>query len=548
MQKLLLSSSFIAFFAPVLLLLLPSFKLSVSYSIPFFLFLEYVINTVILSFGVGVLTLIFGVGSACVVSFVQFPGRNFVKYMLFLPLAVPPYVSALGYASVLEFSGPFCTLVRDGIGIDASCNIRSVWGAIFVLSISFYPYIYSIVLARLSSVGSLVAVSRMCGKTFLQTALQVLVPVSRPAIVAGLALVLMEVISDFGVVQFFGVQTLSTGIYRAWFLLHDSVWASRLVLILLAFIVCLMYMEKKSRKLAFYSDCHLGDVESCWKFSGKKGVSALLALVGLPFFGFIMPILSLIFLSAESNWNTSILSLTFNSFLIALIASFIVIFAAAFLTYLSCEKKISQGIFQFSTLGYAIPGLVVGMSVMNFLSYSTQIVDFISELFFTQGTNLLLIGTFSALLYSYVFRFLALGTSNLQSGMEKIPKEIHWTLKLMGKTGFANMAFFYTPMMIRYIVSGFILVFVDVLKELSATLVVRPFNFDTMSTKVYELVMDERYADAAFPALISTGVCFLSIIVLIKLLYSKSLHNSGKKGSIKCFCDVCINGKSEVYC
>lgn len=548
MQKLVGTGIFLVFIAPIFFLVLLSFRLDSFYHVPFGLFFEYLVNTFALGFGVGFLSFVFGVGSACSIAFLRFPGRRFVRYLLFLPLAVPPYVSALGYSYVLEFSGPICTLLRENFGIYFSFNIRSIWGTIFVMSISFYPYVYIITLSRLASAGNFVAVSRMCGKSFLQTVFKVLIPLARPSIIAGLVLVLMEVVSDFGVVQFFGVQTFATGIYRAWFLLHDSIWASRLVSILMLIIASLIFVEKKSRRNTSYEEFSSGNTVSSWDVSGKRAIGIFATLFLLPFFGLIFPVASLIFLSVGSSFDLSIFGLIVNSVSISVVTSVLTIAVASTLIYLNYEKKISTSIFQLSTFGYAIPGLVVGIGIINFLSYGIQAVDFIHQIIFAKATDLLLIGTFTSLVYSYVFRFLALGTSNLQSGIERIPCLIGWSLKLMGKGGFFNTASFYLPMMIRYVASGFVLIFIDTIKELSATLAVRPFNFDTMSTKVYDLVMDERYADAALPALISTCVCLCSIVLLMRLLYSKNLHSSRGQVKINCLCDVCMGKKDGSYC
>ncbi|AHX11246.1 binding--dependent transport system inner membrane component family protein [Neorickettsia helminthoeca str. Oregon] len=538
MQKLVCNGLIFLFFAPTLSLILPSFNSYEPGGVFNWLLGEYVLNTLIILSGVGFLTFVFGVGAACAVTFLRFPGRGLLRVLLFLPLAVPGYITALSYVQFFDFSSDFSLFFREVFGFKHLFRIQSLYGAIFVMSVAFYPYVYMFSLARITSAGNFVAISRSCGKSFLATMLEVVIPVARPAIVGGLTLVLMEVISDFGIMQFFGLQTVVTGIYRKWFLLNDVIGASRLILFLLTFVALMIFLEKTSRQNAFYGNGVVNyDINPCWSLTPLKGMTVTIVLSLLPLFGIGFPIFSLISMTLNATPDYQLFSLIIGSVQIALFASFLTILIAFFFVYMKRKKKIGAALFQMSNLGYSIPGLVVGMGIINFFTSSSSILSY----FTFSGFQILTAGTFTALMYSYIFRFLALGCNSIQSGIEKIPSEISWTMRLVGKNSFLDAIQVYSPMLIRYLVSGVILIFLDTLKELPATLLVRPFNFETMSIRVYELVVDERYNDAAVPALIMTAICLAVILFLIKSMYSRGLHNRKKGARIGCLCDVCLS-------
>ncbi|KYH12416.1 ABC transporter permease [Neorickettsia sp. 179522] len=543
MQKVLLNGLILLFFAPTLSLILPSFSPYGFVCSSCWLFGEYLLNTLALLSGVGFLTFVFGVGSACAVTFLSFPGRRLLRMLLFFPIAVPGYIMALSYVQFFGFSSEFSTFLRDVFGVQHLLRINSLYGAIFVMSVAFYPYVYILCLARISSIGGAIAISRSCGKSFLSSMLEVVIPIARPAIVGGITLVLMEVISDFGIMQFFGLQTFVTGIYRKWFLLNDVIGASRLILFLLLFVVGMIFLEKLLRQGALYSNV-IGDprLDCCWHLKGYKAVLVPLLLSLLPLSGLVFPIVSLAVLSIDAVPDYKLLSLTFKSIQIALIVSFFTILVASFFVYMEKKKKIGATAFQLSNLGYSVPGLVVGMGIINFFASGSSFLSYVP----LPGLHIFTIGTFTALIYAYVFRFLALGSNSIKSGMEKIPNEIPWTMMLIGKSGFIDTVRVYSPMLVGSLVSAAMLIFLDTLKELPLTLLVRPFNFETMSTRVYELVMDERYEDAAMPALIMTAICIVITWFLTRSTYAGDLRNLKKRSKIGCFCDVCL-GKNGCF-
>lgn len=535
------------FLMPVLMLLVPMFKTSTGYVISFSILTEYTLNTLYLVLGVSVLTLIFGVGSACVVTFLKFPGRSLLKYVLILPLAIPGYISALAYIKAFEFSGPIFTFLREVLGITFFFKVQSLSGAILIISLSLYPYIYILTLTRFASLGNFIAISRTCGKSFLQTMVHVAIPIARPSIVAGLSIVLMETVAEFGLTQMLGVHTLTTGIYRSWFLLHDNIWAARLVFIVLLFSFILIFIEKKSRKCSQYYNILNSNIDSTWSISKRSALLALLLTTSLPILGFFLPVLTLINLASESAFDYSVAQLIINSVNVAFVSSLITILLGLLVIYLSRKEKKHSVILDLSTFGYAVPGVIVAMGILSFLGLVGEHLNGALESIFSGSVNVMFIGTFFALMYSYSFRFLSLGTNTLQAGFDKVPKELEWNLKLMGKNTFFNSFNIFFPMLARSFFSGFILIFLDIIKELPATLIIRPFNFETMSTRVYELVLDERYYDAAVPALIITGLGVCSIVFLMRILHSSSLHKRRKGDKVNCLCEVCLNTRNECY-
>lgn len=562
--------------APTLLLVIPAFNFghisnvdleqtTQAYLIPNKLLVEYIINTLLLMLGVGILVTFFGVGSACLVTFFQFPGRDLLKYLLFFPLAIPAYITAFSYTYTFEFASPLYTFVREDFGIYLP-QIKNIWGAIFIMSLAFYPYIYMFTLTRIGSLGNFVAVSRCCGRSAFYTMLHVVIPLSRPAIMAGLALVLMEVLADFGVAQFFSISTFTTGIYRSWFLLHNNIVAGKLIFILLIFTVALLLAEKAARNKRNYNNNLGNNLNIYWQLKGYKSLGTIICLSFLPFFGFVLPLTPLFFWAFNKGIDYKALNLIIDTFNIALIASFITVSISILILYLIYRDRAkpasrSRGWPRFtfahilgyiSNLGYAIPSIIVAIGILNFLGQGVSLFNSVSEFIFGNifgdKFKLIIIGTFFALIYSYVFRFLALSNNSLEIGMKKIPQELHWNLQLMDKNSFLEVVKAYYPMLIRNVCSALILVFIDIIKELPATLVVRPFNFETLSTRIYELIMDERYKEAAFPSLMITLVGVLSIIFLIKMLYAKNLHSQNNTVKINnCICDVCLNIKNECY-
>lgn len=534
--------------APILFLIKPILLLGEEWYFPMPLFGEYIINSLLLASGVAGTSFIFGTASACLINFYNFPGKSLLSTALLLPLALPAYISAYSYTYIFEFAGPIPTFLRETLKIVNFPNIKSIWGAILIMSLSLYPYVYILVSARLSSLGNMLVISKSLGKSFFYSILTVILPACRPTIVTAIALVLMESLADFGVVQFFAIPTFTTGIYRAWFLTHNELGASILTIILLAFILLIIYLEYASRKKKTYFNLLSNpQLEIIWNLEGWKAICAIFTCSLLPFLGFVLPILPLLKGITRATFTFSFGALLINSVVLSLISALIIVTLALLLNYMVRHNLIYKGWLRFISLGYAIPGIIVGAGVVGFLGDFFNLLNFSLDSILGKKLAFTLIGTFSALIYAYIFRFLSLANSSIEAGLNKIPKEIDWSVAMLGKKGLEGFISIYLPLIKKNILAATILVFIDIMKELPTTLILRPFNFNNMATRTYELVSEEMYQEAAWPALSLIFIATFSIIVLHKLLEVGNLHKKASNDTLNYSYNVNVSYKNE-YC
>ena len=503
-------------------------------------FHRYILNTLILAGSVGLVTAILGTISAMCVTFFDFRGRSFFQFILLLPLAFPAYITAFTYGYIFEFAGPVQTFLRECFHWNHFPNIRSLGGAIIVMSLAFYPYVYMLMRANFVALGDMINTARLMGKSTRNILLGVILPISRPALVSGVLLVIMEVIADFGTPQFFSVDTFTTGIYRTWFLLNDYPSAARLACIILAFVLSLIFMERHSRRNNSYSGLinDKGHVHR-WeltKTSHKIFVYSFCVIV--PLMGFALPTIQLLCWSIEVNHllDMSILYFIGNSVLIAGISSAIIVTLAIFLAYCLRRRTSSERFIRIANMGYAIPSSVIAVGIIIFLGGVSKYISVISYQYFGINVNIMLIGTTFALLYAYTIRFLSVSMGAMESGFNKIPREFDWVSSMLGHNNYKTCISVHIPMLIKSITVAFLLTFIDVVKELSATLIVRPFNFETVATRTYDLIMDERYREASFPALVLVMIGMFSILVMTRFLQGKNLsaqHNYVKDCTVE---------------
>ncbi|HSR62756.1 MAG TPA: iron ABC transporter permease [Gammaproteobacteria bacterium] len=496
---------------------------------------EYIINSLILMLGVGTLTTILGVIPAWLVTMCRFPGSRLLEWALLLPIAIPAYIIAYTYTGVLDVSGPVQTFLRESLDLQYGDYwfppIRSIGGAIAMLSFVLYPYIYLITRAAFieQSICALeVARTLGCGpyKTFFRVAL----PLARPAIIVGLSLVLMETLADYGTVQYFGIAAFTTGIFRTWFGLGNSAAAAQLSGLLLLFVAVLIYIEYLSRKRQRYH--HTSSRYSDLRPSQLERGRAMLALFtcALPvLLGFIIPV---IFLArwASITWpdvvDSDFYGLVTNSVLLAGTAAFIATFIALYMAY---GKRQYPGVFtklavNTAGMGYAIPGTVIAVGVMMPFAWLDRNIDTWFRSQFDISTGLLLSGTLFAVLFAYTVRFLAVSLKTVDAGLGKIKPSMDEAGRSVGMKPLTLIRRVHMPMMRGSLLTAILLVFVDVLKELPATLILRPFNFNTLAIKAYELANEERLADAACPAL---AIVLTGIIPVIILSHSISRSRPG---------------------
>ncbi|MDM8335398.1 ABC transporter permease [Wolbachia pipientis] len=484
------------------------------------LFPEYILNTLILMIGVGSISFIFGMIPAWLITFFSFPGSRIFEVALFFPISIPGYIVSFVYVNALEFSGPTQSLLRElfhwNKGDYWFPEIKSLGGGILVMGFSLYPYVYILVRSSLKNVGNSVTIASTLGFSSLQSLFSVVIPSIRPSIIAGLSLVLMEIITDFGTPQFLAIDTFTTGIYRTWFLLRDKYLAVILAVAELVFIAALITIEKILQKKGIsYSAINTNsDYHNKRNISGTVQLIFAYAMCILPILiGFALPIVPLIYWSIEEGffiYEARFYNIVANSFSLSFITALISISIAIVIGYTARKNKIINNITRLISLGYAIPNAIIAISLIIFLS---KISSFVTQYI----VEISLVGTIGALIYSYLFRFFAISFKAIESGLKKTPSEIEWTAYTMGHGPISTCLNVHIPLIRKSILSGFLLVFMDTIKELTATLIVRPFNFETISTRIYELVSDERYREAAPFSLVIVIIGLVSTIVLFKL-------------------------------
>lgn len=490
---------------------------------------DYVRNSIALMLGVAGGTLSIGVLTAWLVTQYRFPGRDALVWLALLPLAMPAYIIAYTYTGMMDFAGPVQTTLRETF--DWSANdywfpqVRSLGGAIVMLSLVLYPYVY--LLARsafLEQSPSLNDAGRLLGAGPVRRFFRVSLPMARPAIVAGLSLALMETLADFGTVQYFGVPVFTTGIFRTWFGLGDSAAAAQLSAMLMSFVFILIMLERWSRRRAQYH--HVGHRSRPLELTQLTGGRAALAasLCALPpVLGFFIPTLQLAawaVQTAPKMLDREFLELALNSFGLALAAACIAVFVAVIVAY---GKRLHgtplvQIAARISGMGYAVPGTVIAVGVMIPFAWIDRTVDAWMRDSFGVSSGLLLSGTLFILLFAYTVRFLAVSLQTVEAGLGKITPHTDDAARSLGYKPREILTRVHIPCINGALLTAVLIVFVDVLKELPATLILRPFNFNTLAVRTYELASDERLADASLSAIAIVLVGILPILVLSRAI------------------------------
>lgn len=486
---------------------------------------EFIRNTIILCFGVGLGVSSIGITAAWLTTMHDFPGRRFFEWALVLPLAVPAYVMAYAYTDFLQFVGPVQSWLRETFGWRAGDywfpDVRSVGGAVAMFIFVLYPYVY--LLARtafLERAGGMLEAGRSLGLGAWRCFFQVSLPLARPALVAGTALALMETLADYGTVAYFGVQTFTTGIYRAWFSLGDRTAAAQLAALLLGFVILVLVLEHLSRGRARFNNT-----------SRQAGPPARIELVGarawlasfacfMPLLlGFLLPgglLLHMALVEGDAHFGPRFLTLARNSFLLAAVSAVLAVGIAVLLAYASrlARSPVPAAANRIVGLGYAVPGSVIAVGV---LIPVTRLDHFIAsgwESVFGVNPGLVLTGGIAALVYAYLTRFLAIALHTVDSSLGKITPSMDDASRSLGHGKFATLRRVHIPLLRGSLLTAGLLVFVDVMKELPATLVMRPFNFDTLATQAHTLAADERLAEASTAALTIVAVGLVPMFIL----------------------------------
>ncbi|MBX2808135.1 MAG: iron ABC transporter permease [Cellvibrionaceae bacterium] len=488
---------------------------------------EYVSNSLLLMLGVGAGVFILGVPTAWFTSMYRFPGHRLLAWALLLPLAFPAYIIAYTYTGMLDVSGPVQTTLREWTGWQYGdywfFNIRSLGGAVVMLSLVLYPYVYLLVrTAFLEQSATIIDAGRSLGYSRWQSWLRLGLPMARPAVITGMSLALMETLADFGTVQYFGVNTFTTGIFRAFYGFGETAAAAQLSAVLLSFVVLLIAMERYCRRQVRYHQ-HKSRLPQTLLLSGWRAWAATLGCSLPLLLGFLIPAWQLLDWSLfDARVDKGFFALAWHSFYLAALAALLAVGLALLLAY---AKRIHQHPLIKSAVllagtGYAVPGTIIALGVIIPLAWlDHQLIAWLAQ-HFTTDVGLLLSGSLTALLFAYSIRFLAVSLGTIDSGLHRIKPSLDSAARLLGYRPLQVLRLIHLPLLRGSVLTALLIVFVDVLKELPATLMLRPFNFNTLAVRAYELASDERLVDAAPAAL-----CIVFVGLLPVMLLSRSMHS-----------------------
>jgi iron(III) transport system permease protein len=473
--------------------------------------LETFLLVVMVMLGVTVL----GTSSAWLVAAHEFPGRRIFEWALLLPLAMPGYIVAYAYTDFLQFSGPVQSALRETFGWTRADywfpEIRSLPGAAFVFTVVLYPYVY--LLARtafLSRTASMIDAARSLGLSPWRTWLSVNLPLARPAVAAGALLALMETLADYGAAAYFGLQTFTTSIYRAWFSMGDRLAASQLAAVLLVLVLIVIAVERHLRGRArYFTGPNSARPAPRQQMTGAAGALATLACLVPLVTGFVLPTAILVHLLLPTLdatlWGRFLGWLT-NSVLIAGAAAVLTLATVLVLSYLQRMQSGRAGVLvswavRTMNLGYAVPGAVIAVGVLVPMAAFDNRLDAWLRASFGVSSGLLVTGTVAALLYAYLVRYFAVAQQPVEAGLARITPAMDASARSLGASPLEVFRRVHLPLLSPSLLAAALLVFVDVMKELPATLVLRPFNFDTLAVIAYQMAADERLGEAALPSL-----------------------------------------------
>ena len=482
----------------------------------------YLVNTIALTVLVGALTAVLGTATAWTVATRNFPGRRWLSWALVLPLATPAYVVAYVYTDLLEFSGPVQSALRalGGWQGDVLPPIRSLGGAALVLSLVLYPYVY--LLARTafaSQAASLFEAARVLGAGRSRAFFGIALPAARPVIAGGVALAMMETVADYGVVEYFGVATFTTGIFRTWYALGDRAAALQLAAWLFVVVLVLVLAERAARRGRYGNPVGRNVAAPLVELAGARGWLASIG-VSLPLvLGFLVPLFVLVRYAIVAG--DPLLGRGFGSFVQASVgvAGVTALLAAALALWLAYAERLSAApatrlAVRTATLGYALPGAVLAVGILVPFTAIDKSLARLLQAQFEWSSGLLLTGTAAALVFAYLARFLTVAYNACHGGLEKVHRRLDDAARVLGAAPRRVLREIHAPLLGGALASAVLLVFIDVLKELPATLILRPFNFETLATRVYRLASDERLVEASTAALAIVLVGILPTLLL----------------------------------
>lgn len=482
-----------------------------------------IFNTLWLAVCVAMGTFLLGVSLAWLTIFCEFPGRRWMEWGMMLPLAMPTYVLGFVWISLMDYSGVMPSYLREQFHFDITSifPIRSRAGIISVMTLALYPYVY--LLSRnafLTQSRSMVEAGRSMGMNYFQVLSRISLPMARPWIVGGLMLVIMETLADFGTVSVFNYETFTTAIYKAWFSMFSLPAAAQLSSILVVMIFLLFWAEHSVRGRRGYSQ---GNVPrptlKRFPLRGFKGWAITSFAVGILFLAFFIPLGQLLWWTYEIlklNFDSRYLYFLLHTVVLASLAAFLTVSLAIALSYANRIKPSALNRFatQISLMGYAVPGTVLAVGVFASLFWMDRQLIKISELFFSYKIGMLFTGTIFAMLLAYTVRFLAVGYQPVQNAMLRITPHVEEAARGLGLKGVGLLQRIHVPMIRHGLVTAAILVFVDVMKEMPITLMTRPFGWDTLSVKIFELTTEGQWQKAAFPSVVLVLTGLIAVLLL----------------------------------
>jgi len=484
----------------------------------------YVANTVLLLALVACGVMLIGVLAAWLVASYRFPGSRLLEWALVLPLAMPAYVMAYAYTDWLQFTGPLQSGLRALTGWQAReywfPEIRSIGGAAALLSLALYPYVYLIARTAFRDQSrSAIEAGRLAGYSAWGSFWRVALPLARPALAAGTALALMETLADFGTVSYFALEVFTTGIFKAWLSMGDSIAAAQLASCLLGFVLLVLALERASRGRAAYHSAAPGKSAPPQRLRGWPAVLGCVACTAPVVLGFLLPatiLAQLALADPAARWGLRLPALVGNSFAISGVTAVAGVLLALTMAYAArlSKSRVPAAANRFAALGYAMPGAVIAVGVLVPMGRFDNWLAGLLEDALGVKIGLLVTGTIAALVYACLVRFLAVALQTTEAGLARVTPSMEDAARSLGASPVSALARVHAPLLAPSLATAALLVFVDVMKELPATFALRPFNFDTLAIEAYNLAMDERLAEAAVPSLVIVAVGLVPLLLL----------------------------------
>ena len=491
---------------------------------------DYILNSLILVLGVSILVMTIGSLTAWLVTNYQFFGKRFFEWGLILPLAIPPYILAYTFTGLFDSYGTLNEIARSLFNLQQNemlfPNIRNIYGAIIVFSFTLYPYVYLICrTAFLNQSKSMFEVGRTLGLSQASIFLKLALPLVRPALIAGTMIVAMETLSDFGAVDHFAISTFTTGIFRTWYGMYDLTTAMQLASMLLIFITFCLVIERTSRKNANYSTIGSNFKPTQVKRLSSLGSSACFFACFVPIFiGFILPILEILNWSLRFNtsfFDEQFFSISLNTVLLSILSAILCTFIAMIINFSIRYKNSSviKSINPFLNIGYAVPGLILAVGIV-------QLFVFLDNNILNSFEGYFLTGSLFGLIFAYIIKSYALANSTYEAGYQKISQTIDDSARVLKSTGLNLLFRVHFPILKTSFFTSILLVTSEVVKELPATLILRPFNFETLAVSTYIYASEERMVEAAAPATAIILIGLIPIFFISQMIRASRLEKS----------------------